>query len=82
MGEKDATLKLGWRGETRDYSTITPSIGEVRDDDRNRYQAELKIPLGEHFFIQFEYEYSDYSSNLESADYSQNLAALQLGVTL
>jgi len=79
MGKRDAKLKLGWRYESRNYSSITPSIGAIRDDNRHRLQAELEVPLTDHFFGLVEYEYSDYSSNLPSADYTQNLAGVRLG---
>ena len=54
---RDATLKLGWLYEQRDYSAATPAIGENRDDDRNRFQAELELPLGDRLFTVLEYEY-------------------------
>lgn len=80
IGKRDAKLKLGWRYETRDYSSITPSIGVIRDDDRHRFQAELEIPLTDRIYTLVEYEYADYSSNLPSADYTQNLVGARLGV--
>ena len=80
IGKRDAKLKLGWRYETRDYSSITPSIGAIRDDDRHRFQAELEIPLSDRIYTLLEYEYADYSSNLPSADYTQSVASTRLGV--
>ena len=80
IGKRDAKLKLGWRYETRDYSSITPSIGVVRDDDRHRFQAELEIPVTDRIYTTLEYEYADYSSNLPSADYTQSVAGARLGV--
>jgi len=79
IGQRSAKLKIGWRYEVRDYSSITPSIGILRDDDRHRFQAELEIPITDRIFGSLEYEYSDYSSNLPSADYNQNLAGVRLG---
>ncbi len=80
MGERDAKLKLGWRYESRDYSSITPSIGAIRDDSRHRFQAELEIPITDSVYTSLEYEYSDFTSNLPSADYTQNLAGARLGI--
>lgn len=80
--ERDATLKLGWLYEQRDYSSVTPAIGEHRDDDRNRFQAELELPLGERFFTVLDYEYGGFSSNLESADYDQHVASIRVGLKI
>ncbi len=80
MGKRKAKLKLGWRYESRDYASITPSIGVIRDDSRHRFQAELEIPVTDHVYTAVEYEYSDFTSNLASADYTQNLAAARLGI--
>ncbi|MBL4619984.1 MAG: DUF560 domain-containing protein [Marinicaulis sp.] len=80
MGKRYAKLKLGWRYETRDYSSITPSIGVIRNDDRHRLGAEIEIPVTDKIYTLLEYEYSDYTSNLPSADYTQSLAGLKLGV--
>lgn len=80
IGERDAKLRLGWRYETRDYSSVTPSIGVERDDDRHRLQAEIEVPFSDWLFGQLDYEYSDFSSNLPSADYKQHVASARLGV--
>ena len=79
---RDATLKLGWLYEQRDYASATPAIGANRDDDRNRLQAELELPLGERFFTVLDYEYGGFSSNLESADYDQHVASLRVGLKI
>jgi hypothetical protein len=80
LGSRDAKFKIGWRYENRDYSAVTPSIGAIRDDERNRFQAELETPFTDRIFGQLEYEYSDFSSNLPSANYKQHLASARLGV--
>jgi len=80
IGGREAKFKLGWRYEIRDYTSITPSIGVQRDDDRHRFQAELEVKITNRVFGVIEYEYSDYTSNLASADYTQNLAGARLGV--
>jgi len=66
-------LELSWRFEDRDYSGITPSIGEKRDEDRNRWRIDYEIPTLEQGTLLFYYGYSDYNSNLPSADYTQSL---------
>ena len=74
--------QIGWLYEQRDYSAATPAIGENRDDDRNRFQAELELPLGDRLFTVLEYEYGGFSSNLESADYDQHVAGLRVGLKI
>lgn len=80
--EHDATLKLGWLYEQRDYSAPTPAIDATRDDDRNRFQAELELPLGRQFFGLLDYEYGAFSSNLQSADYDQHVVSVRLGLKI
>lgn len=74
-----AAARFNARYQLRDYDAITPSIGEIRDDDRLRLGAELELNLSNNWFLLFEYEYSDYSSNLPTSDYSQNLVAAKIG---
>ena len=79
IGQRAAKLKLGWRYENRDYSSLTPSISAVRTDDRHRLQVELEVLLSDVLFSLVQYEYADFSSNLPSADYTQSVASLRLG---
>lgn len=80
FGSRDGQFKIGWRYENRDYSAVTPSISAIRDDERNRFQAEIETPFTDRLFGRLEYEYSDFSSNLPSANYKQHLASARLGV--
>ena len=80
IGSSYAKFKLGYRFEARDYSSITPSIGVIRDDTRHRFQAELEIPVTERIYTLIESEQAEFSSHLPSADYAQDLASLRLGV--
>lgn len=82
IGERNLKLKVRWRYETRDYTSITPSINAQRDDDRHRLEIELEIPITDRIFVLAEYEYSDFSSNLPSADYTQSFAGLRVGIRL
>ena len=77
---RDLQLRLGWRYEDRDYSGETPSIGAPRNDERHRIQASAEYPIHDRLYVAAEYEYGDFSSNLPSADYSQNVFGLRLGV--
>lgn len=75
---KMAKLELAWRYEDRDYSSITPSIGEERKDDRHRWRLDFELPVfTEGSAVQFYYGYADYESNLPSADYDQTITGLR-----
>lgn len=73
-----STLEFGLRYENRDYSSPTPSIGERRKDERYRAGVEFEIPVTEQFNWQIYGGYSDYYSNLPSADYDQTVVGTRL----
>ena len=79
LANRTLDFSIGWRYEDRKYASTDPTIGEERHDERHRLSAALEIPVGETFFVELEYGYDDYTSNLDTADYSQNTAALRLG---
>jgi hypothetical protein len=68
-----ATLELGYRYEDRDYRSATPSIGEVRSDERHRWRIDFELPVIERGAVKFYATYGDYRSNLPRADYDQNI---------
>ena len=70
---KVAILQLAFRYEDRDYSSDTPSIEKERRDQRQRWRAELKVPVIKNGEMQFYAGYSDYESNLPRADYRQDI---------
>jgi hypothetical protein len=71
---KLAKLELAWRYEDREYSSLTPQIGEARDDKRHRWRLDFEIPvLWDGSVMQFYYGYADYESNLPQADYTQTI---------
>lgn len=80
FGADDAELSVGFRREARDYDNVTASIGEVRNDKRNRFQAQLELPITDFAFARLEYEHGDYNSNLPAADYKEDLAGVRLGL--
>lgn len=80
LGSRDAELSLGYKREDRDYDNVTPSIAAVRSDKRNRFTADLEVPITDNIFTRFEFEHGDYNSNLPSADYKQDLAGARLGL--
>jgi len=68
-----ATLQIALRFEDRNYSSVTPDIEKRRDDQRERWRVDLKIPVTEQAAVQLYAGYSDYDSNLPRADYSQTI---------
>ena len=70
---KLSTLEFGLRYEDRNYDEATPSIGERRNDERVRATVEFDLPLTDRINWRVYGGYSDYLSNLPSADYDQSL---------
>ncbi len=68
-----AKIELSWRFEDRDYSSETPSIGEERDDTRNRWKVDLEYPFTDRATLQLYGGYADYESNFPAADYYQTV---------
>ncbi len=79
VGKRDGHFRAGYRYENRDYSSITPSIGELREDKRHRFNAEIEVPIGKALFTRVNAEYSDNQSNLPSADFNQTVVSARLG---
>lgn len=76
----DDTLKLelSWRYEDRDYSSITPSINEKRDDERHRWKIDMEYPILEKGLIQLYAGYAEYDSNYPRSDYDQHVVGTRL----
>lgn len=70
--EKETRFELSLRRLDRDYSSITPSIGKERFDQRDRIGLQLELTLTPRLEIEGYYTYSDWESNLDSVDFSQN----------
>ena len=68
-----AKFELSWRFEDREYLSETPSIGEDRDDTRNRWKVDLEYPVTDQATIQLYGGYAEYDSNLPAADYYQTV---------
>jgi hypothetical protein len=73
MFSRLAKIEFSWRFEDRDYQSDTPSIGEERDDSRNRWKVDLEYPVTDQATIQLYGGYADYESNLPAADYYQTV---------
>jgi len=76
-----STLELGFRYEERNYDSITPSINNIRADGRLRIIAKFDYPLNELLSWQIYADYSDYNSNLPSADYEQIIIGTSLSLS-
>lgn len=78
IGSTEARIRLGYSFEYRKYDSLTPSIAEKRDDNRQSLEAEFELPVSESFSVLIAYEYADNTSELLIADYTQNLFSVQL----
>lgn len=78
VAEYDSKLKLSYRHEERDYSSITPSIGAVRDDTRRRAKLSWEFDISDDVKTILEYQHTNNKSNLASADYNQNVAGIMV----
>jgi len=72
--------RAGVEYEGRDYTSVTPSIGRERADDRFRAGGSLEIAIAGPAFGAVEYEYSDYRSNFGPSDFVQHEASLRVGL--
>lgn len=75
---RDARFELSYRYIDRDYSAITPSIGDERRDQRHQAQAELEVNLTDRLALQLFGAYADYQSNLASVDFDQYVTGFRL----
>jgi hypothetical protein len=77
-GNLPSRLRLDWRYEDRDYSSVTPSIGERRDEQRQRWRARMDLPINQNLTALLTYQYVSQDSNLPSADFNENRFEVQL----
>lgn len=78
LGANLSTLEGGLRYEQRDYQSLTPSIGENRFDDRIKVFIRLDYALTKRLTWRIYADYSDYQSNLPSADYDQTVLGTEI----
>lgn len=76
---RDARFRIGGRYVKRNYDAITPSIGEVRNDERVSLETMIEIPFWEMLNARLKYRYTDATSNLSSADYQESLVSFEIG---
>jgi hypothetical protein len=77
-GDRPVRLRLDYRFEDRDYDSVTPSIAEIRDDQRQRWRARLDLPINSDLTALLSYQYRDHESNLPGADFTDNRIEAQL----
>ncbi len=76
--DRKARFELSYRYLDRDYSSVTPSIGEDRSDERDRAHVQLEVALTSRLDAELYYTYSDWESNLESVDFNQYVTGMVL----
>jgi len=76
LTSREVTFRIGARSEARDYSGITPSIGEVRRDDRIQLESSAELPLGERLAATIGYQRADNDSNLPAVDFDEDVLSL------
>lgn len=72
-------LSGSWSYEIRDYDNVTPSIGDIRDDNRHKGNVELEVPLNKSIYGRLEYQRQINSSNLPTADFDRNTVSVTMG---
>jgi Surface lipoprotein assembly modifier len=77
----NSKVSVGYEHEARNYSSPDSSdIADVtRDDNRDKFKASVELPITDMFYALVEYQYRDFRSNLEAADYSENLVEVRVG---
>ena len=74
--DKKARFELAYRRLNRDYTSVTPSIGRERFDQRDRAGVEFQLSLTPAFDVKAYYTYSDWESNLDSVNFHQHVAGM------
>lgn len=75
--ERPPRGQLEWDFEARNYSAITASIGEKRQDRRHTVRLQLAQPLLRHLSAVLEYRFVSSNSNLPSQDYDENVVGVR-----
>lgn len=74
----DTEVRLGTRLQDRSYKAVTPGLGAPRDDRQHITDARLEMSLTELLAVAFQLERGDFRSNLDSADYTENIASVSV----
>lgn len=81
-GAREITLRAHLRAESRDYRSVTPSLGEVRRDDRRELGAVADIPLGPRVLARIGVRRADNESNLAGVDFAETVVSISFNATL
>lgn len=74
-----ARFRVGYRYQWRDYDEVPqPLTGRYREDRRQRIELSFSQPITKQLSVVFEAFSNDFGSNLDSADYDQQIYQLSL----
>ena len=79
---REITLKTHVRAESRDYRAVTPSIGELRRDDRLELGIVVEIPVGQRVVTRVSLRHADNESNLPSVSFAETVASVAFSAKL
>jgi len=79
---REITLKTHVRVESRDYRAVTPSIGELRRDDRLEIGLVAEIPVGQRVVTRVAIRRADNESNLPSVSFAETVASVAFSAKL
>ena len=79
---REITLKTELRAESRDYRAVTPSIGELRRDDRRQLGLTVEIPAGQRVVMRIAVRRADNKSNLASVDFAETVGSIAFSAKL
>jgi tetratricopeptide (TPR) repeat protein len=71
--------ELGYRFQLRDYESGLSAGVDPRRDDRHNFVMAIEKTLAEVATVRMGYEHFHSNSNLESADYSENIFGMSIG---
>jgi hypothetical protein len=79
---REIAVKTQLRAESRDYRAVTPSIGELRRDDRRELSVVAEIPVGKRVVTRIDVRRADNESNLPSVDFAETVASVGFSAKL
>ncbi len=79
---REVTLKTQLRAESRDYRSVTPSIGELRRDDRRELGVVVEIPFRKRVVARIDVKRADNESNLPSVNFAETVGAVSFSAKL
>ena len=73
VASRSGKVRASYTYSKRNYNNVTPSIGVKRRENRSTLHAQADLTIVGALSATAEYEYIDRSSNLPSADYTENI---------